>query len=76
MAKVVVEFTFHEPHTSRDRKSKVRIFGPSQAFDTPLSMPLNNPRFLCRSRPSYPQLLKATLNTLVTDERPVDGPGT
>ena len=52
------EFTIHEPrrcrselHTSRDRKRKLRIFEPSQAFDTPLTMPLKNPRFLCRTRP-------------------------
>ena len=40
-----------ELHTSRGSKRKFRIFGPSRAFDTPLSMPLKNPRFLCRSRP-------------------------
>jgi hypothetical protein len=31
-----------ELHTSRDRRRKVRIFEPSQAFDTPLSMPLKS----------------------------------
>ena len=30
------------------RKRKLRIFEPSQAFNTPLTMPLKNPRFLCR----------------------------
>ena len=33
-------------------------------------MPLNNPRFLCRSRSRSPQLL----NALVADYRAVDGP--
>src|SRR5215203_693126 len=49
------QFTFHELrrrrselHTSRGRKSKVRIFEPSQAFDAPLTRSLKNPRFLCR----------------------------
>jgi hypothetical protein len=37
-------------------------------------MPLKNPRFLCRSRPRYPQLLKAAFNALVADERTVDDP--
>jgi hypothetical protein len=38
-----------ELHISWGRKRKVRIFEPSRGFDTPLSMPQNNPRFLCRS---------------------------
>jgi hypothetical protein len=37
-------------------------------------MPLNNPRFLCRSRLKHPQLLKAALIALVADERTVDAP--
>jgi hypothetical protein len=74
MAKVVVEFTFHEPHTSRDRKRNVRIFEPSRAFDTPLSMPLKKPQFLCRTRPRFTKLFKAAFNALVADERTVDGP--
>jgi hypothetical protein len=52
------EFTFPEfrrcssqLHTSRGRKRNVRSFEPSQTFDTPLSMPLKNHLFLCRSRP-------------------------
>ena len=53
--------TFHEfrrssgeLHTSRGRRRKVRIFEPSRRFDTPLTRPLKNPRFLCRSRPRHP----------------------
>jgi hypothetical protein len=75
------ELTFHELrrcrrelHTSRDRKRKVRTSEPSRGFDTPLTMPLKNPRFLCQSRPRYPYLFKAALNALVADERTVDGP--
>jgi hypothetical protein len=37
-------------------------------------MPLKNPRFLCRSLPRYPKLLKGALNALVADERTIDGP--
>jgi hypothetical protein len=37
-------------------------------------MPLKNPRFFCRSRLRCPKLLKAALNTLIADERTVDGP--
>jgi hypothetical protein len=37
-----------ELHTSEGRKRKVSIFEPPRAFYTPLSMPLKNPRFLCR----------------------------
>jgi hypothetical protein len=37
-------------------------------------MPLKNPRFLCRSRPRVPQLLKAALKVVVAHERTVDGP--
>jgi hypothetical protein len=33
-------------HTSQGRKRKVRIFEPSRAIDTPLTIPLKNPRFL------------------------------
>src|SRR5215203_4722842 len=53
-----VEFTFDELRrcrsqlpASRGRKRNVRLFEPSQAFDTPLSMPPKTPRFLCRARP-------------------------
>jgi hypothetical protein len=42
-----------ELHTSRVRKRKVSIFEPSRGFDTPLSMPLKNPQFLCRTHPRY-----------------------
>jgi hypothetical protein len=41
----------NELHTSRDRKRNVRIFEPPRGFNTPLSMPLKNLLFLCRSRP-------------------------
>ena len=61
-------------HTTRDRKRKVRIFEPSQALNTPLTMPPNNPRFLCRSPPRCPQLLKAALNVFVAEVRTLDGP--
>jgi hypothetical protein len=37
-------------------------------------MSLKNPRFLCRSRPRFPRLLKAALNTLVAEGRALDGP--
>ena len=37
-------------------------------------MPLNNPQFLCRARPSYPQLLKAALNVFVAEGQTLDGP--
>jgi len=40
-------------HTHRDQKRNVRIFEPSRGSDTPLSMPLKNRRFLCRSRLRY-----------------------
>jgi hypothetical protein len=50
------------------------MFEVSGRFDTPLSMPLKNPSFLCRSRPRYPSPLKTALNTLVADEPTVDGP--
>jgi hypothetical protein len=53
MAKVIVEFTFHELPTSRDRKRKNRISEPPRAFDTPLIVPLKNACFLCRPRPRY-----------------------
>jgi hypothetical protein len=36
-------------HTSGGLKRNVGIFEPSRGFDTPLSMPLKNCRFLCRS---------------------------
>jgi hypothetical protein len=64
----------NELHTTRGRKRKVRIFEPSQGFDTPLRMPLKNSRFSCRSRTRYPQLLKAAVHTFVADERVLDGP--
>jgi hypothetical protein len=48
------ECTFHELrrcrselYTRRGRKRNIRIFEPSQGLDTPLSMHLKNPRFLC-----------------------------
>jgi hypothetical protein len=44
----------NELKTSRDRKRKLSIFEPSRGFDTPLSMALKYPRFLCRSRSRYP----------------------
>ena len=37
-------------------------------------MPLKTLRFLCRSNPSYPQLLKGALNAVVAEERVIDGP--
>jgi hypothetical protein len=43
-------------------------------IDTPLIMPLNNPRFLCRSRPRHPQLLKAALNVFVAEGQTLDDP--
>jgi hypothetical protein len=58
----------------RGRKRKVRIFEPSRGFDTPLTMPLKNCRFPCRSRTRYPQLLKAALSALVADERTLNDP--
>src|SRR3712207_1137003 len=61
-------------HTSRGPERKVRIFEPSRVFDTPLIMPLKNPRFLCRSRPRFPKLLKAASNVVVADERALDYP--
>src|SRR5215217_5475537 len=35
-------------HTRQGRKSKVRISEPSRGSDTPLTMALKSPRFLCR----------------------------
>jgi hypothetical protein len=66
----------NELHTRRGRKRNITIYGASRVFDTPLTMPLKNPWFLCRSRPRYSLLLKAAMNALVADELPVDGPGT
>jgi hypothetical protein len=63
-----------ELYTSQGRKRKVRIFEPSQGSDTPLTRPLNNPQFLCRSRPRFPQLLKATLNVFVAEGQTLDDP--
>jgi hypothetical protein len=37
-------------------------------------MPLKNPRFLCRSRPRYPQLLKAALNVFAAEGQTLDDP--
>jgi hypothetical protein len=75
------ELNFHELRrrrselrTSRGRKRNLRIFEPSRGFDTPLSMPLKNCRFLCRSRPRYPQLLKAALNVFVAERQTLDDP--
>jgi hypothetical protein len=50
------------------------IFEPSRAFDTPLTRPLKNPRFLCRSRPRYLWLLKAALNGFVAEGQTLDDP--
>ena len=63
-----------ELHTGGDRKRKLRIFEPSRGFDTPMTAPLNNSRFLCRSRPRYPQLLKAALNVFVVEGQTLDDP--
>jgi hypothetical protein len=63
-------------HTSRGRKRDIRIFEPLRGFDTPLSRPLKNSRFPCRSCTRYPQLLKAALHTFVADERVLDRQGT
>jgi hypothetical protein len=52
----------------------VRIFEPSRGLDTPLTMPLKKPRFLCRSGTRYPQLLKGALNVFVADEWALDYP--
>jgi|SRR5215213_4771033 len=61
-------------HTSQDRRRNVSIFEPSQAFYTPLTMSLKNPRFLCRSNPRYPQLFKAGLNVVEAYDRALDDP--
>jgi hypothetical protein len=61
-------------HTSQGRKRKYRIFEPSRAFDTPLTSLLKNRRFLCRSRPRSPKLLKAALNDFVAEGPPLDDP--
>jgi hypothetical protein len=45
-----------------------------RSLDPPLSMPPNNPRFLCRSRPRFPRLLKAALNALVAEGQTLDDP--
>ena len=37
-------------------------------------MPPKNPRFLCRARPSYPQLLKAALNVFLVEGQTLDYP--
>jgi hypothetical protein len=50
------------------------MFEPSRGFDTPLSMPLNNFRFLCRSRPRHPKLLKAALDVFVAEVQTLDDP--
>jgi hypothetical protein len=63
-----------ELHTSRGRKRKLRIFGPSLGLDTPLTMPLKNSRFPCRSRTRYPQLLKAVINVVEAYEQALDDP--
>jgi hypothetical protein len=61
-------------HTRRDRKRKRRISEPSRSFDTPLTIALNNPQFLCRSHPRFPQLLKAALHTFVAEGQTLDDP--
>jgi hypothetical protein len=63
-----------ELHTSRDRKRNVRIFEPSRGFDTPLTIALNNPQFLCRSHPRFPQLLKTPLNVFGVEGQTLDDP--
>ena len=75
------EFPFHELrrcrselHTSRVRKKKNRIFEPSGAFDTSLSLPVKDSQFLSRPRPRSPQLLQAALNVFVADELTVGCP--
>ena len=59
-------------HTSQGPKRKNRISEPSRGIDTPLIMPLKKPRFLCRSHPRYPQLLKATSNVFVAEGQALD----
>src|SRR5215210_967058 len=61
-------------HTSWGPKRKVSIFEPSRGFYTPLTMPPKYPRFLYRSRPRFPQLLKATLNVFVAEGQTLDDP--
>jgi hypothetical protein len=62
-------------HTSEDRKRNVRIFEPSQGFDTPLTMPLKNPLIpLPIPKPRVPQSFKAALKVVVAAERTLDGP--
>ena len=76
------EFTFHEPrrcknepHTSRGRQRKLRISEPSQAFDTPLIMPLNNPLIpLPIPSPDVPEPFKAALNVFVAEGQTLDDP--
>ncbi len=67
------EMEERDSHTSRGQRGRIRISEPPRGIDTPLSMPLKNARFLCRSRPRSPWLLKAALNALVADERVLEG---
>jgi hypothetical protein len=52
----------------------ITIYEASRVFDTPLTMPLKYPWFLCQSRPRYSLLLKAAMNALVADERGLQYP--
>src|SRR5688572_13003093 len=58
----------------RSDRQRQRAMEPSRGSDTPLSMPLKNPRFLCRSHPRYPQLLQAALNVLLAEGHTLDDP--
>src|SRR5215217_4855827 len=64
-------------HTTRGRKRKLRIFEPSQGFDTPLTRSLKNPRFLCRPRVTILPSLQSRLKRLCSrgaDSRRPKGP--
>jgi hypothetical protein len=50
-------------------------FEPSRGLDTPLTTPLENPWFLCRSHTRYLKLFKAALDVFVAEGRTLDGPG-
>jgi hypothetical protein len=54
---------------------KTAIYGALHVLHTPLTIPLKDSRFLCRS-PSHdvPQLVKATLKVVVAAERALDCP--
>jgi hypothetical protein len=74
--KQFAESTFHELRTCGGPKRKLRIFEPSRAFDTPLRSLPKKPRFLCRSRPRFPRLLKAALNVFIAEGHTLDDQGT